>query len=145
MGDKIVTKDSLNKRIYSFLAEEESKKSPIKFSLSSDRESRGDPNDGDDDLTDAKSDDVDGADDDNGDNYDNTDDDEKDDNDDDEIIEPDEEDQENGGLYDMSHEASKPVFGVSDQVWHKPDCIAIQDGYRLEISDLGRIGIVLSM
>ena len=41
-------------------AEEETKKSPIKFSLSSDRESRGDTNDGDDDETDPKSDEIDG-------------------------------------------------------------------------------------
>lgn len=41
-----------------FAAEEDSKKSPIKFSLSSDRESRGDTNDGDDE-TDPKSDDID--------------------------------------------------------------------------------------
>ena len=76
-----------------FLAEEESKKSPIKFSLSSDRESRGDTNDGDDDLTDPKSEDVDGGgdntDDENGDNdYD----------DDDKISEEEEEDLENEGL-----------------------------------------------
>ena len=111
MGDKTLMKAGLNERICSILAEEESKKSPIKFSLSSDRESRGDPNDGDDDLTDAKSDDVDGADDDNDDE-----DDEKEDNDADEIIEIDEEDQENGGLYDMSFVVRKPVFGVSDKV-----------------------------
>ena len=39
----------------------------------------------------------------------------------------------------------KPVFGVSDQVRHKPGCTATEDGYRLEISDLGRKGIVLSI
>ena len=27
----------------------------------------------------------------------------------------------------------KPVFGVSDQVPHKPGCTATEDGYRLEI------------
>ena len=30
-----------------------------------------------------------------------------------------------------------PVFGVSDQVPHKPGCTATEDGSRLEISDLG--------
>ena len=39
----------------------------------------------------------------------------------------------------------KMVFGVSDQVRHKPGCTAIQDGWRLEISDLDRGGIVLSV
>ena len=39
----------------------------------------------------------------------------------------------------------KPVFGVSDQVRHKPVCTTIEDGYRLKISDLGCRGIVLSM
>ena len=34
---------------------------------------------------------------------------------------------------------------VSDQVWHKPGCTATEDGQRLEIWDLGRRGIVLSM
>ena len=37
----------------------------------------------------------------------------------------------------------KPVFGVSDQVQHKPDCTVTEDGERLEISDLGSRGIVL--
>ena len=39
----------------------------------------------------------------------------------------------------------KPVFGVSDQVRHKPGCAVTEDGWRLEISDLGRRGIVLSV
>ena len=39
----------------------------------------------------------------------------------------------------------KPVFGVSDQVRHKPDCIASEDGWRLEILDLRSRRIVLSM
>ena len=30
----------------------------------------------------------------------------------------------------------KPVFGVSDQVRHKPGCTATEDGWRLEISIL---------
>ena len=38
-----------------------------------------------------------------------------------------------------------PVFGVSDQVRHKPDCTATEDGKRLDISDLGIRGIVLSV
>ena len=38
----------------------------------------------------------------------------------------------------------KPVFGVSDQVRHKPGCAAKEDSKRLEISDLERSGIVLS-
>ena len=37
-----------------------------------------------------------------------------------------------------------PVFGVSDQVRHKPDCTATEVGYRLEISDLESSEIVLS-
>ena len=35
----------------------------------------------------------------------------------------------------------KPVFGVSDQLRHKPDCKATEDGWRLEISDLGNRGL----
>ena len=30
----------------------------------------------------------------------------------------------------------KPVFGVSDDVRHKPGCTATEDGLRLKISDL---------
>ena len=40
---------------------------------------------------------------------------------------------------------SKPVFGVSDQVRHKPDCTATEDGHGLEIPDLrsrGRVSYV---
>ena len=37
----------------------------------------------------------------------------------------------------------KLVFRVSDQVRHKLGCTAIEDGQRLEISDLGSRGIVL--
>ena len=44
---------------------------------------------------------------------------------------------------DMSLVVRKPVFGVSDQVRHKPGCTATQDGMRLEIPDLGSGGIVL--
>ena len=39
----------------------------------------------------------------------------------------------------------KSVFGVSDQVLHNPGCTATEDGLRLEISDLGSRGIVLTM
>ena len=47
----------------------------------------------------------------------------------------------------MSHVVRKPVFGVSNQVRHKPGCSTTEDGLRLEISDLGSTcrGIVLSM
>ena len=39
----------------------------------------------------------------------------------------------------------KRVFEVSDQVRHKPGCAATEDGQRLEISDVGSRGIVLSV
>ena len=39
----------------------------------------------------------------------------------------------------------KPVFGVSDQVPHKPGGTPIEYGYRLEISDVGSRGNVLSV
>ena len=45
----------------------------------------------------------------------------------------------------MSGAARKPVFGVSNQVRHKPDCTATEDGQRLEISNLGSREIVLSV
>ena len=45
----------------------------------------------------------------------------------------------------MSLVLRKPVFGVSDKVPHKPGCTTTQDGLRLEISYIGRRGIVLSM
>ena len=44
----------------------------------------------------------------------------------------------------MSLVVRKPVFGVSEQVGHKPGCSATEDGSRLEISDLSSRGIVLS-
>ena len=47
--------------------------------------------------------------------------------------------------YYMSLVVRKPVFGVSDQVPHKPGCTATEDEYWLEISDLERRGIVLSV
>ena len=37
----------------------------------------------------------------------------------------------------------KLVFGVSDQVQHKPGCATTEDGLKLEISDLSRRGIAL--
>ena len=45
----------------------------------------------------------------------------------------------------MSLVVRKPVFVVSDQVQHIPGCTAAEDGWRLEISDLGSRGIVLSV
>ena len=45
----------------------------------------------------------------------------------------------------MSLVVRKTVFGVSDQVPHKLSCTATEDGYRLEISDFGSRGIVLSV
>ena len=48
-------------------------------------------------------------------------------------------------LEQMSLVVRKPVFGVSDQVRHKPGCTVSEDGQRLEISDLGSRGIVLSV
>ena len=44
----------------------------------------------------------------------------------------------------LSLVARKPVFGISNEVWHKPGCATTQDGLRLEILYLGR-GIVLSI
>ena len=39
----------------------------------------------------------------------------------------------------------KPVFGGFANVSHKPGCTAIEDDWRLEILDLHRRGIVLSV
>ena len=39
----------------------------------------------------------------------------------------------------------KPVFGVSDQIRHKPGCTIKGDGEMLEISDLASKRIVLSV
>ena len=36
----------------------------------------------------------------------------------------------------LSHATRKLVFGVYDQVLHKPACAATEDGKKLEISDL---------
>ena len=48
-------------------------------------------------------------------------------------------------LNKMSLVVRKTVFGVSDQVRHKPGCTVTENGLRLEISDLGRRRIVLSL
>ena len=45
----------------------------------------------------------------------------------------------------VNNGARKPVFGVSDQVRHKPYSTATEYGQRLEFSDLGSTAIVLSM
>ena len=45
----------------------------------------------------------------------------------------------------MSLVVRKPVFGGSDQVRHKPGCAITENAKRLEISDLGGRGIVLSV
>ena len=45
----------------------------------------------------------------------------------------------------MSRDARKPVFGVSNQLWHKPTCTVTEAGKKLEISDLRRREIVLSV
>ena len=45
----------------------------------------------------------------------------------------------------MSGIVRKLVFGVSDKVRRKPGCAATEDGSRLEISDLGSKGVLLSM
>ena len=39
----------------------------------------------------------------------------------------------------------KPVFGVSNEVQHKLGYTTTDNGWRLDISDLGRRGMVLSM
>ena len=41
--------------------------------------------------------------------------------------------------HDLGHITRKPVFGVSDQVRHKPGWTATEDGLRLEITYLERI------
>ena len=46
--------------------------------------------------------------------------------------------------HNLSLVVRKPVFGVSDQVRHKPGCTASEDDKKLEISDLESRGIVLS-
>ena len=46
---------------------------------------------------------------------------------------------------DMSHVMRKPVFEICDLVGHKLGYTATEDGQRLDILDLGRRGIVLSI
>ena len=41
----------------------------------------------------------------------------------------------------MSLVVRKPVFWVLDLLPHKPVCTAIEDGWRLEISELGSRGV----
>ena len=45
----------------------------------------------------------------------------------------------------MSLVVRKPVLGVSDQVRHKRGCTTTEDVLKLEISDLGSRGILLSV
>ena len=47
-----------------------------------------------------------------------------------------------GSFLYLSRDVRKPVFGVSDQVRHKPVCTVTE---KLEISDLKRKGVVLSV
>ena len=44
---------------------------------------------------------------------------------------------------DLSSDTRKPVFGVSDQLRHKPACTVTEKGYKLELLDLKRRGFVL--
>ena len=46
--------------------------------------------------------------------------------------------------HDMSLVIRKPVFGVCDQVRHKPSCAATEARWRLEISDIETRSIILS-
>ena len=48
------------------------------------------------------------------------------------------------GINKLNEPSGKNVFGVYEQVQHKPGCTATEDGLRLEISDLERRGMVLS-
>ena len=45
----------------------------------------------------------------------------------------------------LSRDAREPVFGVSDQLSHKPACTVTEESYRPGISDLRRRAIVLSV
>ena len=44
----------------------------------------------------------------------------------------------------LSHLVEKPTMWFSNRVRHKPACTVTEDGYRLEILELSRGGIVLS-
>ena len=47
-------------------------------------------------------------------------------------------------FYNMSHDTTKHVFGVCDQVRLKPVCSTTEASWSLEISDLASLGITLS-
>ena len=47
--------------------------------------------------------------------------------------------------YKMCRIMRKSVFGVSDKIQYKAGCTATENGVRLEISDLGGRGMLLSM
>ena len=47
-------------------------------------------------------------------------------------------------FYNMSHDTTKRVFGVCDQVRLKPVCSTTEASWSLEISDLASLGITLS-
>ena len=49
-----------------------------------------------------------------------------------------------GQVNNMRRVMRKPVFGVSDQVRHKPGSTTTEDDWMLEFSDLGSRGILLS-
>ena len=55
------------------------------------------------------------------------------------------EDRFSGDEAHMSLVVRKMVFGVSDQVRHKWGCTTTKDVLKLEISDLGSRGILLSV
>ena len=48
-------------------------------------------------------------------------------------------------IFKLRRVAKKPVLWVSDQVLYEPDCTAIEDGKKLENSDLRSRPIVQSM
>ena len=43
----------------------------------------------------------------------------------------------------MSHDARKPIFGVSDQVRHRSTCTVLETGEKRKISDLRRREILV--
>ena len=47
--------------------------------------------------------------------------------------------------YNTSHHARRQIFGVSEQVLHKPTCTITEDCYKLEILDIMIREIVLSV
>ena len=48
-------------------------------------------------------------------------------------------------VQEMSHDAIKAVFGVSDGVGHKLVCTFSEKSYNLEFLDISRGGILLSV